>query len=904
MSPGARCPDPLIGDVDDEYLTGRLRFGKAQYGLLALLVSLVGLIAAIGYQSSLVVSEQTEALNDQLQLVSANMVSLERQVLTHALIIDRWAEGLASDEDVEVTRALVERQHRISANEAEADPDLAQEMAELTAELKVVDGLVARGRPVAGSEDHLVLNAAVDEMAGSVKRLFDRTEAQNFTLVHSLEDGLGSLRRTEWIVAGLIVLLVVALMASLRRMLRANYESARKVLGREQSRYLTARAEQVRVEGRYREVVDEVRDVVFRVDHRGRWTLLNRAWETLTCIPVDAALGEVAADVWHPADQSRVAATITELIDSRRTQAVEEVRLVRADEVERTVVITARATTDDATGGVYVAGTINDVTAQVRAKQLAAAQTEILEMVALDAPLVSVLTRIVELISPHAPAAEFRFVTDLTGVDVAAEGSLPLTDLSRGERIGVLEWTAPNGIDHDEEFDGVVVLAAQLGALAIDRQLAADRVAHEASHDALTGLPNRALLADRIEMAVERAARNDSGVAIMFLDIDRFKTINDSLGHNAGDRLLLELAKRITGVVRNADTVARFGGDEFVVLLEGVEGPGQVCRVAEAILAAVAEPVVVDTHRVAVTTSIGIVLGEGDALVEDLIKNADVAMYRAKQSGRARYELFDAGMQEWATHRHASELAVQGALDRGEMEVWYQPLVHLESGRLKGYEALVRWRRPGFGVVAPGEFIEMVEELGMINLIGSWVLETAAHQLAVWQETAPELILSVNVSSREIVRSDYVEGVAAAIERSGVKAESLVLEITESVLVEDTQTAQLCLQGLKNLGVRLAIDDFGTGYSSLQYLRRLSVDILKIDRAFVSSTSAELHDPTIVASITELGHAFGLEVVAEGIETEEQRQALVALGVDSGQGYHFGRPSPPAERVVVDRVER
>jgi diguanylate cyclase (GGDEF)-like protein/PAS domain S-box-containing protein len=890
--------------LDVEPLVGRLRFGRAQHGLLILLVSLVGVIAAIGYQASLIVGRQTQALNDQLQLVSGDMVSLERQVLTHAVIVDRWASGDVALEEVELNRSLVERQRRITANEAERDPDLAREIARLESNLALVDELVAQGRPQPGSASQRELTVAIDDMMRTVKRLYDLTEVQNFALVHSLEDGLQTLHMSEWVVAVLIVILVLALFASMRRMLRTNYQTASAVLRREQARYLAARAEQARVENRYREVFDEVSDVVFRVDHQSRWALLNGAWLTLSGRPVDETLGRRVGDVWHPADRDRVAGAFASLLDGAVVQINEEARLIRADGVELTVVITARAGIDEgddqrpAEGArVYVAGTINDVTARARAQQLSAAQTEILEMVALDAPLQSVLARIIELFAPHAPGTELRFISQLEKANPEATGMLPLHDLSRGEAIGALEWTTPPELDGDRSVDSVLVHAAQLGTLAIDRQLAANRMVYQATHDALTGLPNRALLVERTGVAIDRAARNGTRLAMLFLDVDRFKVVNDSLGHEAGDDLLAELADRITSVVRGADTVARLGGDEFVVLLEGVITDAQVCDMAERILAVVAEPIDIGVYSSQLTISIGIVIGDGDSLVADLMKNADVAMYRAKQAGRATYAVFDDAMQRWAAHRHEAELALQGALGRGEMEVWYQPLVHLTSGQLKGYEALVRWRRPEVGIVPPGQFIDLVEELGMINQVGTWVLETAAFQLAEWQSEAPDLLLTVNVSGRELGRSDYVDDVASIIERSGVAADSLVLEITESVVLEDTRSVRDCLQGLKDLGLRLAIDDFGTGYSSLQYLRQLNVDILKIDRAFVSSTDAALQDPTIVASITDLGHAFGLEVVAEGIETEEQRQALIALGVDTGQGYHFGRPAPPAEHI-------
>ena len=882
-------------DDSDELAVGKLRFGKAQNSILVLLVTMVGLIAALGYRSSLVVGEQTEALNNQLQLVSGNMVSLEREVMTYALVVDRWVHDETAMEDVELSRALVERHLRITANEAAADPELGLLMERLTADLARVDSLVDHGHVDHDTAERIVLTDAVNAMTTSVKRLFDATERQNFVYVHALQESLGGVRRTEWVVAGLILLLVAVMVFSLRRMLANNYATARSALQREQARYDVARAEKARVENRYREVVDVVSDVVFRVDADQRWTLLNRAWVTLTGVPIENVLGRSMTDFFHPDDRDRVASAIAPLIDGTCSQCDEQIRLVRADGVQLTVIVNARATHDDDSGDVYVAGTVVDVTVQVRAQQLAAAQTEVLELVALDRPLQFVLGRIVDLIGPHAPGAEFHFVTNLDHLNPQVSGSIPLTDLSRGEQIGALEWTSIPGMAHNGQLDSIAI-AGQLGALAIDRRLAADRIVYQASHDALTGLPNRARLMERAEGAIERTTGAGDYLALMFLDVDRFKVVNDSLGHKAGDRLLIEIADRLSNAVRAVDTVARLGGDEFVVLMEGIRDVESACSVAEKILAAVAEPVDLGTHTAQVTTSIGVVVADGSTNVGELMVDADVAMYRAKQAGRATYELFDEEMKQWASHRHATEMALKGAIDRDEMEVYYQPLVHLDTGRLKGFEALVRWRRPGIGLVPPSDFIELAEELGFIGPLDTWVLETAARQLRVWHETVPEITVSVNVSGRDLVRADYVESTAELIRSTGVSPESLVLEITESVLVEDTEGVQRCLHGLKELGFRLAIDDFGTGYSSLQYLRQLPVDILKIDRAFVSTmTDPDLHDPTIVNWITELGHGFGLEVLAEGVETEQQRSAVRALGVDSGQGYYFGRPEPALE---------
>lgn len=298
--------DPVeSAEVDADELTGRLRFGLAQYGLLVLLVALVGVIAAVGYESNLAVGRRTEALNDQLQLASGNMVSLEREVLTYAVVVERWAECTVSDEDRELSRSLVERQRRITSNEADQDSDLGVLLNELNEDLATVDALVAEGHGASGSDSEAAIAVAVDDVVRSAKRLFDLTESQDFVLVHALEDGLQRSQRTEWIVAGLIAFFVVALVGSMQRMLSRNYGLARTALRREQSRYEIARAEQARVEYRYREVVDEVSDVVFRCDHRGHWTLLNRAWVTLTGMPLEDALGRQSAEVWHPEDRAR-----------------------------------------------------------------------------------------------------------------------------------------------------------------------------------------------------------------------------------------------------------------------------------------------------------------------------------------------------------------------------------------------------------------------------------------------------------------------------------------------------------------------------------------------------------------------------------------------------------------------
>lgn len=896
--PQVSAPQPPGGAVDGERLLARIRFSGTQTGLLVVLVVLVGLTAAVGYRSNYRVGRQTEALNDQLQLVAGNMVSLERQVMTYAIVVDRWAGGVATDEDLTLSRGLVERQRRITSDEGEVDRELGRRMDRLFDALDRVDTLVAGGRPQPGSATAAEIETAVDEMVSAVKKVYDLTEAENFALVHALETELVASRRMEWLVAGLILALIVVLITSLRRMLQANYREAKTLLMRENARYAAARAAQARVEYRYREVVDEVSDVVYRCDERGHWTLLNPAWAALSGSPADEMLGRPMTEVWHPDDRARMAATIRSLLDGETAQTVEEVRLVRADGTERTVMVSARAVDDDDQARRAVAGTINDVTARVRAERMAATQKEVFELVALDSPMPSVLHRIVELVEDLVPGATFRFVTGSQPPDPAASGSVPLASLSHGGPAASLEWTrpqVPEGVgshQDDGELESVIQLAAQLGTLAIDRRRAADRMVHQATHDDLTGLPNRSLLVDRLEAALRRADDGPSQPAVMFLDIDRFKVINDSLGHRAGDGLLAEVGRRLGAAARSEDTVARFGGDEFIILVEGVADVDDVLALAERFQAALGQPIDLGEVPVHLSASIGIAIGSQGTSADELLTRADVAMYRAKHAGRAGAAIFDTAMQDWISSRRDTELALRHAIEDDQLELWYQPLVELSTGRLKGFEALTRWRRPGTGIVGPGDFIDIAEDLGLMNRIGQWVCGTVADQLTAWRNLVPGLVVSLNVSGRELASPDYVRDLTEILNRAGADPTGIVLEITETVLLEDTEVLRAHVAALEELGIRLAIDDFGTGYSSLRYLRQLSVDILKIDREFVSAEGPEISDPTIVASVADLGHALGLQVVAEGIETEEQLSSLVAMGADYGQGYLLGRPMP------------
>jgi diguanylate cyclase (GGDEF)-like protein/PAS domain S-box-containing protein len=432
------------------------------------------------------------------------------------------------------------------------------------------------------------------------------------------------------------------------------------------------------------------------------------------------------------------------------------------------------------------------------------------------------------------------------------------------------------------------------------RKLAEERAEYLATRDPLTGLPNRMLLHDRLEQAVLNAARHQAGFGFMFIDLDRFKTINDSLGHQVGDELLKGVARRLTDCVRATDTVARLGGDEFAVILENLrddddEGAQQV---AEKMIAAMATPMIVDNQPLSTSCSIGISLYPADGRDSaSLMKNADVAMYYAKEKGRNNYQFFSAEMNARAQERLSVENYLRLALRRNELVLHYQPRMNLATGELVGVEALIRWQHPRRGLLAPEKFIEVAEDSGLIVPIGEWALEHACAQIRVWQRTVkPGLRVSVNISMGQILDGERLfRAVAEAVERSGIEPEVLELELTESHLMQSIEEKAALLNRLGELGVGISIDDFGTGYSSLSYLKKLPVDSIKIDSSFVRDIEEDPNDEAIIKAILAMAHSLRLSVVAEGVETATQLAALQALGCDEYQGFLESPALPPAE---------
>jgi diguanylate cyclase (GGDEF)-like protein len=444
------------------------------------------------------------------------------------------------------------------------------------------------------------------------------------------------------------------------------------------------------------------------------------------------------------------------------------------------------------------------------------------------------------------------------------------------------------------------VLISRSIRYAIERKRAEVALAHQALHDPLTGLPNRALFLDRLEQALARAQRSSVGIAVLFLDLDRFKVVNDSLGHEAGDRLLTDLANRLRDVVRPADTVARFGGDEFTILCD-VRGERDAVLIAERVAAAIEAPFTLNDNEAFLTASLGIALttGREDARAEALIRDADAAMYRAKERGRSRYELFDLALRTRAVDRLEIENALHRALDRGEFRVFYQPAIDLRTGELMGVESLVRWQHPTRGLVGPDQFIALTEETGLIVALGSWVLREACRRWTHWEESGTATPrMSVNLSTRQLAQPDLVDVVADVLGETGMDPARLSLEITESTVLEDTESALNTLEALKRQGVRISLDDFGTGYASLALLKRLPVDELKIDRSFVMGLGRDPQDSAIVSTVVGLTEALGLVAIAEGVETPAQAEELRRIGCRFAQGFYFARPQPP-ERLTT-----
>jgi diguanylate cyclase (GGDEF)-like protein len=503
--------------------------------------------------------------------------------------------------------------------------------------------------------------------------------------------------------------------------------------------------------------------------------------------------------------------------------------------------------------------------------------------------------------------ADVNFTRASGAAEVGLRAAFAFPVIVRSEVAAVLEFFSPEHRTMSPSFlQAMATMGSQLGRV-IERDLAEERLTYQAMHDQLTGLPNRALLLDRLTQAIARADRFDHSLEVLFLDLDDFKTINDSLGHEAGDRVLSVFAERIGGCVRSADTVARgttstvarLGGDEFAVILEDcLDLEVVVDRIAVALRA----PLMIDGQEVFLSASIGgadAKLSGGSA--DRVLRSADAAMYVAKNGGKARFERFEPSMHSAVRKRLQLIGELRQAVDSGEFALWFQPEIRLSDRALVGVEALLRWEHPTRGFIPPDVFIPLAEETGLILPLGDWVLAEACRQAMVWNEgkgDLSDLVMSVNVSGRQLVEASFTDSVKGALADTGFDPSLLCLEMTESLLVEHEQQTVPMIQALKALGVTFAVDDFGTGYSSLASLQKFPIDLLKVDRSFIARLPEDDDAGTIVWAVVRLAHSLGLTVIAEGIETQPQLEEVRRFGCDVVQGYFFSRPVPP------DQMER
>ena len=490
------------------------------------------------------------------------------------------------------------------------------------------------------------------------------------------------------------------------------------------------------------------------------------------------------------------------------------------------------------------------------------------------------------------------FPQDLELIKLNAESyiGVPLVN-SSGKILGHLVVIDERPIEDGSTELAILKIFAARAAAELERQKVEEQLAHDALYDRLTDLPNRYFFSNHLNRALEKYRRDcERKFAVFFLDLDRFKYVNDSLGHNSGDLLLVAIAQKLRTCLRASDILARLGGDEFAILLEDIHSFNEATRLAERIQQSLESPFHLGIHEVFTSVSIGIAFSEpGLDSPEELLRNADIAMYKAKALGKTRYELFDETLHIEVVNRLLLETDFRHSLDRGEFRLHYQPVISLVDGRVIGFEALVRWQHPQRGCVSPEEFIPLAEETGMIISLGWWILQEVCYQLREWQIqfNNPSLTIGVNISQKQFSQPHLIDSLIQILQTTGLEAHSLQLEITESLLMDNTQATMETLRQLKALGCQLHLDDFGTGYSSLSYLHSLPIDVLKIDRSFVEAIDSEGNNSEMVEAIVMMAKSLGLKVIAEGIETKTQLAKLQTLQCLYGQGYLFAQPLDP-----------
>jgi diguanylate cyclase (GGDEF)-like protein/PAS domain S-box-containing protein len=675
---------------------------------------------------------------------------------------------------------------------------------------------------------------------------------------------------------------------------------------------------------RFRSVFDHAPIGVAVVSPEGRYLQVNRSLCEILGHSEEELLNTTWQEITHPEDLAASLAYARRIVEGKIPRYHLEKRYLHADGHTVWTSLSVSLVRDAEGGPLYFVSQIQDVTKRKEAERKLREAEQRYRTLVERVPAVVYIQEIgspdsamymspqIEVLTGYSPEEckdpdlrwgmvhpEDREWLQLEDELTGEPGEIFSTEYRVLHRHGRTKWVRNESVVIEDEMSGTRYWQGFMLDIT-ERKALEQQMHHQAFHDPLTGLPNRALFMDRLKDASTRAHRQDSTVAVLFTDLDNFKVINDSLGHKAGDQLLVAVAGRLKAHLRPEDTAARLGGDEFTILAEDVTGVGDMIRMAEQIAEILRPPFALEGQEVFATVSTGIALSSPLQQPADLLRHADMAMYRAKHRGKARHEVFEPSMGRNASERLWLENELRRALERGEFRVYYQPIVALEDGRIVGAEALVRWEHPRRGLLVPGEFLSVAEDTGLIVQIGEWVLREACHQLRAWQQRYPTprpLTVSVNLSPKQLFSPELV---AEILEETGIDPGTLQLEITEGVMTSnDANSANNALRSLKDLKIQLAVDDFGMGYSSLSYLKRFPVDFLKIDRSFIAGLGQDTDGPSkdaeIVPAMIDLTHALGLKAVAEGVETAEQLAQLRNMGCDFAQGNYFSEPLPSAE---------
>ncbi len=664
-------------------------------------------------------------------------------------------------------------------------------------------------------------------------------------------------------------------------------------------------------ENDYRDLFENASDIIYTHDLNGVLTSVNKAAERITGYTREETLGTSVVQ-WLDAESRAVALEMIQQKLGGAPQITYEVTLIAKDGRPVSLEVGTRLVFRDGFPA-GVQGIARDITERKKAEILEQDRNRVLELVAGNAPLADVLAELCRLVERQLSGV-LCSVLLAHGADSALGAAPSLPGVRRlsilagdGRARGAFLLHGPAGEEAGPDERKVLETARRLAVVAIEQRQLTDELAYQALHDALTGLPNRSLLERRLDQTLAEARRHNWQLAVLFIDLDRFKQINDTLGHALGDQVLQRVARRLEGCLRKSDCLARMGGDEFTVLLAELADSRDALRVAEKLLASFGEPFHIEGRDLFLTCSIGISLYPRDGKdAVTLQRKADTAMYRAKNRGKNSCEFFAPEFGVAVLERLEIENSLRRALDNQELYLYYQPQMDA-GGKLAGFEALLAWNHPKLGLTSPAQFIPVAEESGMIVPIGSWVLAEACRQGAVWQHSGcPRARVAVNVSATQFSRMDFTQTVTEALSASGLDPSLLELELTEGVVVRDLEGSIRQMERLRALGVGISLDDFGTGYSSLSYLRRLPIDALKIDQSFLQEIDREPNTISLVKAIITLAHGLRLNVVAEGVENQAQLKALRNAGCDLFQGYLLGEPVPAvvAERLILEGMAR